>query len=149
MEIEIWYLAYKPLLYKYLGLLYRPSIDFEDFKQEGELALWELLKKYDPSCGNLSAYLKKSLYYALIRARDKLTLKEESLEDIEYENLEKEVYSEEKREIDFSSLSPREKEILMLLFYSNLSEREAASFLKISRSSIRVYKKRAVEKLKF
>lgn len=50
--------------------------------------------------------------------------------------------------IPLDELSKREKEVLELLFFQGLSEREAASSLGISRSSVKSYKKEALKKLK-
>ena len=45
-------------------------------------------------------------------------------------------------------LSPRQKEVIYLLYYDCLSETEAGRKLGISRSTIRTHKKRALKKLK-
>ena len=45
-------------------------------------------------------------------------------------------------------LSPRQKEVVYLLFYDCLSENEASRHLGISRRTIRTHKKRALRKLK-
>lgn len=45
-------------------------------------------------------------------------------------------------------LSPRQREVVYLLFYDGLSEQEAAEKLGISRSSVRTHRGRALEKLK-
>lgn len=50
--------------------------------------------------------------------------------------------------IPLDELSKREKEVLELLFFQGLSEREAAVSLGISRSSVKGYKKEALRKLK-
>jgi DNA-directed RNA polymerase specialized sigma subunit, sigma24 homolog len=63
-----------------------------------------------------------------------------------------EIYKEELQEekiIDFSSLSKREKEIVMLIYFNELSIRKTAKVLGLSPSSVKVYKKRAINKLKF
>ena len=148
MNVEILFLAYRPLLYKYLALLFTRDIDFEDFKQEGELALLELLKRYDPQKGDLSSYLKKSLYYALLRIRTRLRYQEEYVEELGEIEIYKEELQEEKI-IDFSYLSKREKEIVMLIYFNELSIRKTAKVLGLSPSSVKVYKKRAINKLKF
>lgn len=44
-------------------------------------------------------------------------------------------------------LSPRQREVIYLLFYDGLSEREAAEKLGISRSSVHTHRGRALEKL--
>ncbi|MGB9768298.1 MULTISPECIES: sigma-70 family RNA polymerase sigma factor [Dictyoglomus] len=147
MREEILFLAYKPLLFKYLKMLYIPEIDFEDFKQEGEIALLEVLRRYDSQKGNLSGYVKKALYYRLLRIREKLKGKDLYLEgnNVSYEAFEEESMI---KFIDFSKLSKREKQIIILIFYSRHSEREVAKYLGISRSSVKIYKKRALNKLK-
>ncbi len=146
MKEEILFLAYRPLLFKYLKMLYISEIDFEDFKQEGEIALLEVLRRYDPQKGDLSGYVKKALYHRLLRIREKLRGTEVYLEEdsISYETFEE----ENTKFIDFSKLSKREKQIIVLIFYSRYSEREIAKYLGISRSSVKVYKKRALNKLK-
>lgn len=147
MNEEILFLAFRPLLFKYLKMLYLPGIEFEDFKQEGELALLEVLRRYDPNKGELSGYVKKALYFSLKRVRNKLLRKDLSIEEfseISNETFERENY----KVIDFSKLSPREKQIIALVYYSNYSERKIASYLGISRSSVKIYKKRAIKKLK-
>lgn len=147
MNEEILLLAFRPLLFKYLKMLYVPGVDFEDFKQEGELALLEVLRRYDPNKGELSRYVKKALYYSLKRVRNKFLRKDLSIEDfleISNEIVERESY----RVLDFSKLSPREKQIITLVYYSNYSERKVASYLGISRSSVKIYKKRAIKKLR-
>ena len=45
-------------------------------------------------------------------------------------------------------LSPRQREVVCLLYYDCLSETEAGRKLGISRSTIRTHKKRALKKLK-
>mgnify|MGYP002406673022 FL=1 len=45
-------------------------------------------------------------------------------------------------------LSPRQKEVVYLLYYDCLSETEAGRQLGLSRSTIRTHKKRALRKLK-
>ena len=45
-------------------------------------------------------------------------------------------------------LSPRQQEVIYLLFYDRLTEEEAAEKLGISRSSLRTHRDRAIEKLK-
>lgn len=148
MKEEILFLAYRPILFKYLKMLYIPEIDFGDFKQEGELALLEILRRYDPQRGNLSGYIKKSLYYALLRIREKLRGVDFDLElgeeDVAYGISEE----ENTKFIDFSKLSRREKQIIILIFYSKYSEREIAKYLGITISSVKVYKRRALNKLK-
>ncbi|MFN3698883.1 MAG: sigma-70 family RNA polymerase sigma factor, partial [Dictyoglomus sp.] len=137
----------RPLLFKYLKMLYISSIEFEDFKQEGELALLEIIRRYDPEKGDLPGYIKKALYYSLVRIREKLLNKELSLEEIPEVSLK--IFEEwEKKDIDFSKLSPREKQVIVLAYYSKYSERRIASYLGISRGSVKVYKKRAINKLK-
>lgn len=144
MDYNALFLAYKPLLYKYLNLLYSKEMDWEDWKQEGELILLELIKKHNQSKGSLSLsiYLKKSLYYELLHHKKKLIADRQYLEDFPMENM------EEKRKIKFSKLSRREKEVINLLYFARYSERETAKHLKISRRSVRIYKKRALKKLR-
>lgn len=50
--------------------------------------------------------------------------------------------------IPLEVLSPRELEVLELLFFEGLSERRAAALLGISRSSVKSYKKGALRKLR-
>lgn len=50
--------------------------------------------------------------------------------------------------IPFEVLSPREREVVGLLFFEGLSEREAARRIGISRSSVRSYRKEALRKLR-
>lgn len=45
-------------------------------------------------------------------------------------------------------LSPRQKEVIFALFYDSLTEEETARMLSISRSSVRIHRKRALEKLR-
>lgn len=45
-------------------------------------------------------------------------------------------------------LSPRQQEVIYLLFYDGLSEEEAAEKLGISRASLRTHRNRALKKLK-
>ncbi|PMQ00798.1 MAG: RNA polymerase subunit sigma-70 [Dictyoglomus sp. NZ13-RE01] len=132
--------AYKPLLYKYLSLLYVKEIDWDDWKQEGELILRQLIAKYEPEKGDLSSYLKKSLYFSLKSFRKKLLEKQK----IVYENFPEENH----KKIRLRGLSKREKEIIKLIYFVGLSEREIAKRLKISRGSVKIYKKRALNKLR-
>jgi len=63
-------------------------------------------------------------------------------------------FVEEKKEerkdirLPLDVLSPRQKEVIYLLFYDCLSEAEAGRQLGLSRSTIRTHKKRALNKLK-
>lgn len=147
MNEEILFLAFRPLLFKYLKMLYLPEIEFEDFKQEGELALLEVLRRYDPNKGELSGYVKKALYYSLKRVRNKLLKKELPIENF-LEVSDDVIKEEDFKVVDLSQLSPRERQIITLIYYSNCSEREVASYLGISRNSVKIYKKRAIKKLK-
>jgi len=147
MNEEILFLAFRPLLFKYLKMLYLPEIEFEDFKQEGELALLEVLRRYDPNKGELSGYVKKALYYSLKRVRNKLLKKELLIENF-LEISDDVIKEEDFKVVDLSQLSPRERQIITLIYYSNCSEREVASYLGISRNSVKIYKKRAIKKLK-
>lgn len=147
MNEEILFLAFRPLLFKYLKMLYLPEIEFEDFKQEGELALLEVLRRYDPNKGELSGYVKKALYYSLKRVRNKLLKKELPIENF-LEVSDDVIKEEDFKVVDLSQLSPRERQIITLIYYSNCSERKVASYLGISRNSVKIYKKRAIKKLK-
>lgn len=147
MNEEILFLAFRPLLFKYLKMLYLPEIEFEDFKQEGELALLEVLRRYDPNKGELSGYVKKALYYSLKRVRNKLLKKELPIENF-LEVSDDVIKEEDFKVVDLSQLSLRERQIITLIYYSNCSEREVASYLGISRNSVKIYKKRAIKKLK-
>lgn len=142
MDYHTLYLAYKPLLYKYLHLLYSRELEWEDWKQQGEMILLELIKKYDESKGFLSSYLKKSLYYELLNYKRKLISKINYYENFYIENYER------GRKINLSKLSKREREVINLLYFSRYSERETAKHLKISRRSVRTYKERALKKLR-
>lgn len=51
-------------------------------------------------------------------------------------------------ELPLQVLSPRQKEVIFCLFYDGLSENETAQVLGISRRSVRIHRKRALEKLK-
>ena len=55
---------------------------------------------------------------------------------------------EKKVEIPLEVLSPMQKEVVYCLFYDMRSLAETARHLGISKSSVRVHKKRALEKLK-
>jgi|YelNatPaOPRAMG01_1025707.scaffolds.fasta_scaffold02741_11 RNA polymerase sigma factor (sigma-70 family) len=138
------FLAYKPLLYKYLSLLYSKGLEWEDWKQQGELILLELINRYDESKGekSLSSYLKKTLYFRLLEEKRKI-LKLDFIPITQMNYIE-----EDRKIIDFSSLSKREKEVIILLYFSQYSEREIASEMKISRRSVRTYKERALKKLR-
>lgn len=50
--------------------------------------------------------------------------------------------------IPLDELSQREREVLLLLFFEGLSERQASRALGISRSSVKGYKKEALRKLR-
>lgn len=50
--------------------------------------------------------------------------------------------------IPFEVLSGREREVVELLFFDGVSEREAAGILGISRSSVRSYRREALRKLR-
>ncbi len=141
MDYDTLYLAYKPLLYKYLHLLYSKELEWEDWKQQGEMILLELIKRHDKSKGFLSSYLKKSLYYELLNYKRKLISKIDHFEIFPSENY-------ETIRINLSKLSKREKEVINLLYFARYSERETAKYLKISRRSVRTYKKRALRKLR-
>ncbi|MCS7201811.1 MAG: sigma-70 family RNA polymerase sigma factor [Dictyoglomus sp.] len=142
MDYNSLYLAYKPLLYKYLYLLHSKEIEWEDWKQQGETILLQLLKKHDETKGSLSSYLKKSLYYELLHYKKKIISQNNYYENLAFENYELE------RKINLRKLSKREREVINLLYFSRYSERETAKYLKISRRSVRTYKKRALNKLK-
>ncbi|MGB9857510.1 MAG: sigma-70 family RNA polymerase sigma factor [Dictyoglomaceae bacterium] len=142
MDYKTFFIAYRPLLYKYLSLLYSKDLEWEDWKQQGELILLELLRKYDPKKGNLSSYLKKTLYYSLMEYKKKIS--RNTFEIIE-ENYSQE---DEKRKIKLTKLSKRQKEIIKLFYFVGLSERDIAKRLKISRRSVRTHKKRALAKLR-
>ncbi|HSV31613.1 MAG TPA: sigma factor-like helix-turn-helix DNA-binding protein [Atribacteraceae bacterium] len=51
-------------------------------------------------------------------------------------------------QVDWSRLSAREKEVILRLYYDCQSEREVAQALALSRGSVRVYRNRALHKLK-
>ncbi|MEN2983568.1 MAG: sigma-70 family RNA polymerase sigma factor [Dictyoglomaceae bacterium] len=142
MDYNSLYLAYKPLLYKYLYLLYSKEVEWEDWKQQGEIILLQLLKKHDENKGSLSSYLKKSLYYELLHYKKKIISQNNYYENLIFENFELE------RKINLRKLSKREREVINLLYFARYSERETAKHLKISRRSVRTYKKRALNKLK-
>lgn len=50
--------------------------------------------------------------------------------------------------LPLNSLSPKQRDVIELLFYEGLSEAEVAKRLHISRRSVRVHKRRALAKLK-
>ena len=50
--------------------------------------------------------------------------------------------------VDWRLLTPREEEVIWRIFYDRQSEREAATQMGISRSSLRVHRNRALAKLK-
>ncbi|MEN3184659.1 MAG: sigma-70 family RNA polymerase sigma factor [Atribacterota bacterium] len=50
--------------------------------------------------------------------------------------------------LPLDSLSPKQRDVIELLFYEGLSEAEAAKRLHISRRSVRVHKRRALAKLR-
>ena len=108
MDYKTFFIAYRPLLYKYLSLLYSKDLEWEDWKQQGELILLELLRKYDPKKGNLSSYLKKTLYYSLMEYKKKIS--RNTFEIIE-ENYSQE---DEKRKIKLTKLSKRNYKIVLL-----------------------------------
>ncbi len=62
--------------------------------------------------------------------------------EIEYPNVKKLL------EILIKLLSPREYKTIQGLFYDNLSERYLSQKMRISRSTLKIYKKRAIKKLK-
>lgn len=142
MDYNALYLAYKPLLYKYLYLFYSKEIEWEDWKQQGEMILLELIKKHNESKGSLSSYLKKSLYYELLHYKKKIVSHNEYFKNLNFENI------EIKRKISLKRLSKREREVINLLYFARYSERETAKYLKISRRSVRTYKERALKKLR-
>lgn len=49
--------------------------------------------------------------------------------------------------VDWTRLTEREQEVILRLYYDRQSEREIAEVLGLSRSSVRVYHRRALEKL--
>lgn len=50
--------------------------------------------------------------------------------------------------IPFEVLSPKQQDVVRLLFFEGLSEEEVAQHLQISRRSVRVHKRRALTKLR-
>ena len=74
-------------------------------------------------------------------------LKEGSIEDrLIYDEQNKELSNQLNGAIDY--LSPREKEILYLKFYSDISNKEISELLSISYQSVKNTATRAIQKLK-
>ncbi len=68
------------------------------------------------------------------------------------EELERLVFPEKMQRLDIQLplqiLTEREREVIFCLFYDQISERETARKLNLSRSSVRTYRDRALRKLK-
>ena len=68
------------------------------------------------------------------------------------EELERLVLPEKMKRLDISLplqiLTQREQEVILCLFYDQISERETARKLNLSRSSVRTYRDRALRKLR-
>lgn len=74
--------------------------------------------------------------------------REALLPDLSYFTEEEEKEERKDIHLPLDMLSPRQKEVVYLLFYDCLSENEAGRHLGISRRTIRTHKKRALRKLR-
>ena len=74
--------------------------------------------------------------------------REALLPDLSYFTEEKEKEERKDIKLPLDILSPRQKEVVYLLYYDCLSEAEAGRQLGLSRSTVRTHKKRALRKLR-
>ncbi|HSX18537.1 MAG TPA: RNA polymerase sigma factor [Candidatus Saccharimonadales bacterium] len=125
----------------------------QDICQETFLKAWKALPKFQKKGGSLQAYLFKIARNLIIDASRKK--KEERLEN--YQNVESDVDFEEQLERKqnvanvrnvLKTLDDVEKQIIVLRYFEDLSQREVATVIGIKEGNLRVRTHRILKKLK-
>ena len=144
------YECYSGEIYLYLFSLCKNHETAEDMMQE--VFLKALLSGKDVS-GNLRAWLYKvarNTCFNHMKKKNRETVMEEEMPDTEIPIVEKILMDEEKKVLyeGMLSLPIRQREILELFYFSEMSVREIAFFLRLSQENVRVLAHRARKALK-
>lgn len=127
---------YYPHLYKYGSKISADEAVLEDCIQELFIELWQ--HKNPPPTLSVKAYLLKALKYKLLKTLHKknLLLPDSTAFEISYENfiVAKQEDEERVRKVvqAIDQLSNRQKEIIYLKFYQNLSYEEVSEIMNIN-----------------
>ena len=153
--------AYKMLLNKhlpyitnYVARMTKNSIDGEDIVQETFLRLWTHGSKFEPEKAMLSTWLHQIAHNLCIDyfRKNKRTSLEESKEEVSHYNsplkeLEKIDKSKQVSEV-LMQLSTRERSAVILCYYQEVSNKEAALILEMSVSALESLLARGRNKLR-
>ena len=147
--------AYEPLILSSMEKYYAIG-NFEEGLQEARLEILEAILDYDGRI-HFGGYLKSRLrFYFLNKNNTKREFPVDSQEVFEKvlpskKNLEEDfLFREDVKQLrqGFKELTPRQREVLQLLYFKNYKYREVAEYLGISVASVQTHNKRALEKLK-
>lgn len=154
----------KPLILSSIKRYHRQGRDYDELLQEGYLLILEALLLYDPAYKvHFLAFIKSKLkYYFLNKNKERGVLslnnicKESEQEFIEiledernYEDLLVEKFQIVKVKKNIEDLSKRERQVIYLAYYKDLSNKEISKKLGISYQTVANTKNRALKKLKF
>ena len=149
--------TYSSQLYEYGK---RFTLDHENIKDSIQDVFFELASRrfYISETDNILFYLLKSLRHKIFQNLKKKKYVQSSIENFDKENFILEYsteVSEEEKEFKLNlvakainDLSPRQKEIIYLKFYKNLSNKEVAQITKIKAQSVSNSIQKSILKLK-
>ncbi|MDO5755449.1 MAG: sigma-70 family RNA polymerase sigma factor [Tissierellia bacterium] len=147
--------AYEPLILSSMEKYYAIG-DYEEGLQEGRLEILEAILDYDGRI-HFGGYLKSRLrFYFLNKNNDTREYPVDSQEVFEKILPDKKNFVDDlllKEEVKilnqgFEKLTPRQKEVLHLLYFKEYKYREVAEDLGISMASVQTHEKRALKKLR-